>query len=67
MAQIFALMAFLGAFTLLGMGLCIANSIEARESEKTAKIMTVILILGILSFLIGFFGLIIGVIFFGYS
>jgi len=64
MEQIFALMAFLGAFTFLGMGLSIANSIEAKESVKTANIMTVIMILGIVSFLIGFFGLIIGGIFF---
>lgn len=59
MEQILGLMAFLGAFTFLGMGLSIANSIEAKESEKTANIMLIIMILGIISFLIGFFGLII--------
>ena len=64
MEQILSLMAFLGAFTFLSMGLCIANSIEAKESEKTTNIMLVIMILGIASFLIGFFGLLIGGIFF---
>lgn len=64
MEQILVLMAFLGAFTFLSMGLCLANSIEAKESQKTANIMLVIMILGIASFLIGFFGLLIGGIFF---
>lgn len=62
MEQILVLMAFLGAFTFLAMGLCLANSNE--ESEKTANIMVVIMFLGIASFLIGFFGLLIGAIFF---
>lgn len=64
MEQILSLMAFLGAFTFLAMGLCVANSIEAKESEKTANIMIVIMILGVISFLIGIFGLLIGGIFF---
>lgn len=65
MEQILSLMAFLGAFTfIIGMGLCIANSIEAKESEKTANIMLVIMILGIVSFLIGFLGVLIVGIFF---
>ena len=64
MEQILSLMAFLGAFTFIGMGLCIANSIEAKESVKIANIMLIIMILGIASFVIGFFGLLIGGIFF---
>ena len=64
MIQVLALMAFLGAFTFIGMGLCLANSIEAKESKTASNIMTVIMILGIASFLIGFFGLLIGGIFF---
>jgi hypothetical protein len=64
MEQILSLMAFLEAFTFLSMGLCVANSIEAKESVRTANIMIVIMILGIVSFLIGFFGLLIGGIFF---
>ena len=64
MEQILVLMAFLGAFTFLAMGLCLANSIEAKESEKTSNIMLIIMFVGILSFLIGFFGLLIGGIFF---
>jgi hypothetical protein len=59
MTQIFILMAILGGFTFLGMGLCIGNSIEAKESEKTANIMTVIMLLGVCSFLIGFVGLVV--------
>lgn len=64
MEQILSLMAFFGAFTFIGMGLCIANSIEAKESVRTANIMIIIMILGIASLLIGFFGLIIMGIFF---
>ena len=64
MEQILSLMAFLGAFTFITMGLCIANSIEAKESKRTANIMIVIMILGIASFLIGFFGLLIVGIFY---
>lgn len=64
MEQILVLMALVGAFTFLSMGLCVANSIEAKESAKTVNIMTLIMIVGILSFLIGFFGLLIGGIFF---
>lgn len=64
MEQILSLMAFLGAFTFIGMGLSIVNSIEAKESARTANIMLVVMILGIVSFLIGFFGLLIGGIFF---
>ena len=50
MEQILSLMAFLGAFTFLSMGLCVANSIEAKESVRTANIMIVIMILGIVPF-----------------
>jgi len=64
MIQILALMALLGAFTFMGMGISVANSIEAKESKISENIMTVIMILGIASFLIGFFGLLIGGIFF---
>lgn len=64
MIQILELMAFLGAFTFIGMGISIANSIEAKESKIASKIMFIIMILGIASFLIGFLGLLIGGIFF---
>lgn len=59
MGQIFALMAILGAFTFIGMGLSVANSIEAKESETASNIMIVLMLIGIISFLVGFFGLII--------
>lgn len=59
MEQILAVMAFLGGFTFLAMGLSVANSIEAKESQKASNIMMIIGIIGILSFLIGFFGLLI--------
>lgn len=59
MEQIFTLMAFLGAFTFISMGICIANSIEAKESKMASNIMFVIMILGTVSFLVGFFGLVI--------
>jgi hypothetical protein len=59
MTQIFILMAILGGFTFLGMGLSIGNSIEAKESEKTANIMTIIMLFGVASFIIGFVGLVV--------
>lgn len=64
MIQILTLMAFLGAFTFIGMGISVANSIEAKESKIAENIMTIIMLLGIASFLIGFFGLLIGGILF---
>lgn len=57
--EILSLMAILGAFIFLGMGLCLGNSIEAKDSEKTANIMLILMLIGIASFLVGFFGLII--------
>jgi hypothetical protein len=59
MGQIFILMAILGGFTFLGMGLSIGNSIEAKESENAANVMLVIMLLGIASFIIGIIGCIV--------
>jgi hypothetical protein len=55
--QIFFLMAFLGGFSFIGFGLCVANSIEAKESEKIANIMTAFSVIGAICFLIGLIGL----------
>jgi hypothetical protein len=57
MIQIFALMAFFGGFSFIGFGICVANSIEAKESEKIANIMTGLSVTGMLSFIIGLIGL----------
>lgn len=57
--QVLGIMAFMGGFLFLAMGLSIANSIEAKESKLASNIMTGIMILAILSFLIGMFGLIV--------
>ena len=59
MEQILMLMAIIGAFLFIAFGLSAANSIEAKESEIVSNIFTGLLILGIVCFLIGFFGLII--------
>jgi hypothetical protein len=59
MGELFAIMAFLGAFLVLSMAICVAVSIEAKESELVSKIMTVLLIIGLGCFLVGFFGSII--------
>lgn len=59
MEQILALMAILGGVTFFSMGLCMANSIEAKESKRNYNIMFVIFLLGFASFLIGFFGILI--------
>jgi uncharacterized protein with PQ loop repeat len=63
MEEIFGLMAFVGAFTFIAMGLCIANSIEAKESKVVASTMTIIMVIGIACFLIGFFGILIMLVF----
>jgi hypothetical protein len=57
MEQIFAIMAFVGGFLFLSMGLSLSNSIEAKESELVSKILTVLLVIGLAFFLIGFLGL----------
>jgi uncharacterized membrane protein len=59
MNEIFGMMAILGGFTFLGMGFSVANSIEGKKSEKVANIMTIIMVLGMISCIIGFFGLLI--------
>lgn len=56
MEQVFVLMAILGGFTFLGMGLSIGNSIEVNESEKNADIMIMVMLLGMVSFIIGIIG-----------
>ena len=50
-------MTFLGGFSFVGFGICVANSIEAQESNKVANIMTGLSITGMLSFIIGLIGL----------
>lgn len=57
MEQIFGLMAFFGGFLFIGFGICVANSIEAKESKKVANVMTVLSVFGMLSFIIGLIGL----------
>lgn len=59
MIQILSIMTFLGGFIFISMGLCVANSIEAKESKTVANIMTFVAITGMVSFLIGTIGLII--------
>lgn len=63
MDQILTLMAILGGFTIFSMGLCISNSIEAKKSKRNYNIMFVIFLLGLASFLIGFFGVLIRTLF----
>ena len=59
--QTSVLMVLIGAFTFLAMGLSIVNSIESKESDKTENIMFIIMLLGITSFIFGFFGLFISI------
>ena len=59
MEQVLALMIFLGGFTFITMGLCVANSIEAKENKRVAIVMTGITVAGALSFIIGLIGIII--------
>ena len=59
MNEIFRTMAFIGGFTFIAMGFSIANSIQAKKSEKTANLMTIILVLAMISCIIGLFGFLI--------
>lgn len=59
MKQILSIMLFLGAFTFISMVLCVANSIEAKESERAGNIMTFIAVIDLLSCVCGFMGLLI--------
>lgn len=59
MIQVFTLMAILGGFCFLGFGICSANSIEAQESEVASNIMVGLTVLGALSFIVGFIGLVV--------
>lgn len=56
MIQIFTLMAFLGGFSFIGFGLCVANS---NLSKISSNIMTGFSVIGMVSFLIGIIGLIV--------
>lgn len=57
MIQIFGLMVLLGGFSFIGFGICVANSIEAKQSEKVANVMSVLSVAGVLSFITGLIGL----------
>ncbi len=54
--EIFVLITFLGGFTVIGAGFCLANSIEAKESRKAENIMLAIMLLGLLAFFVGVVG-----------
>jgi hypothetical protein len=65
--QILTLMTILGALTFMVTGFIIGNAIEPKEDgqeNKTLNVTIVLMILGILSFLIGFFGILILEVFF---
>ena len=64
MEQVFALMIFLGGFTFISFGICVGNSIEAKENKRVAIVLTGFTVLGALSLLIGLVGLIIISLFF---
>lgn len=57
MIQIFGLMVLLGGFLFIGFGACVASSIEAKQSEKVANVMSALTVVGILSFITGIIGL----------
>lgn len=53
MEQTATLLMVIGIFTFLGCGISVANSSEARRNEKTANVLTVFSVIGILMFIIG--------------
>jgi hypothetical protein len=63
MEEIFILMAICGGFAFLCFGLCVANSIEAKENKSVEILLTGFSVVGVLFFLIGLIGLIITQIF----
>ena len=57
MIQIFGLMVLLGGLSFICFGICVANSIEAKQSEKVANVMSVLSAAGALLFITGLIGL----------
>jgi len=59
MIQVFTLMMILGGFAFISLGICAANSIEAKESKTASNIMSALSALGAICLVIGFAGLLI--------
>lgn len=54
--QIFLLMILIGGFMFIALGMCVANSIECRNSEKLSNILSIITAICGISFIIGIIG-----------
>jgi len=50
------MMMFFGALIFLSFGICVGNSIEAKNSERVANFLTVLTVGGLLSLIIGIVG-----------
>lgn len=59
MMEVFGLMTLLGGFSFLGFGLCVANSIEAKDSRVVEGVLAILTLVGALSFVIGVIGFIV--------
>jgi len=59
MEQVFALMMGLGGMSFIMFGICVGNSIEAKNSNLVANILTAFSVIGMFSFIIGLIGFLI--------
>lgn len=55
--NIFSLLTLIGVLSFMSFGICVANSIEARENKLLANILTALTAIGLLLIVIGMFGL----------
>lgn len=56
MIQTFSIMMSLGAFVFISFGFCSVNSIEAKKSKLAENALTIISVIGLVSFFIGLVG-----------
>jgi hypothetical protein len=59
MEQVFALMIGLGGMSFIIFGMRVGNSIEAKNSNLVANVLTAFSVIGMFSFIIGLIGLLI--------
>lgn len=57
--EIFKIMILFGGLAFMSFGICVANSIEARENKVIENILTALTAISALLFLVGLFGIII--------
>jgi len=54
--EVFKLMILFGIFSFFSFGICVANSIEAKDNNRMANFLTVMTVLGLISAIVGIVG-----------